>query len=151
MGSRFRATLTAFTDASGFFQFRPVASGSWGTRHRLIRNWSSCLRVRECSVLLPAKCIEATEHRYSDTDFPIMPKATFQMDLRSLYFGESPRARRFRYGLIAFDVLTMAIFILASAARDQWWLIPLDLVLAVVLSVELAALLYVEENRRGNS
>jgi voltage-gated potassium channel len=79
---------------------------------------------------------------------PVMPKTTFRLTLQSLYFGESPRARRFRYGLIAFDILTMAIFILASAARDQWWLIPLDLVLAVVLSVELAARLYVEENRR---
>ena len=75
-------------------------------------------------------------------------ESRFRTRLRSLYFGESPRARRFRYGLIAFDGLTMAIFILASAARDQWWLIPLDLVLAVVLSVELAARLYVEENRR---
>jgi voltage-gated potassium channel len=77
-----------------------------------------------------------------------MPRATFRLSLQSLYFGDSLRARHFRYGLIAFDVFTIAVFLLASAARDEWWLMPLDLVLALVLSVELAARLYAEENRR---
>jgi voltage-gated potassium channel len=44
--------------------------------------------------------------------------------------------------------LTIGVFILASAARDEWWLITLDLVLALVLSLELAARLYAEANRR---
>jgi voltage-gated potassium channel len=76
------------------------------------------------------------------------PGPTFRVRLQSLYFGDSPRARRFRYGLISFDILTIGVFILASAARDQWWLITLDLVLALVLSLELAARLYAEANRR---
>ena len=73
---------------------------------------------------------------------------TLREMLQSLYFGDSPRARRFRYGLVVFDLTIIAIFILASTVRDQWWLIPLDLLLAATLSLEFAARLYAQENRR---
>jgi voltage-gated potassium channel len=36
--------------------------------------------------------------------------------LQGLYFGEGDRARRFRYGLIAFDLLTILVFIVSSFA-----------------------------------
>jgi voltage-gated potassium channel len=77
-----------------------------------------------------------------------MSHASMREILRSLYFGDSQRARRFRYGLIVFDLVTIGIFILASAAHEQWWLVPLDLTLALLLSAELTARLYAEENRR---
>jgi voltage-gated potassium channel len=77
-----------------------------------------------------------------------MPRTTLRLSLQSLYFGDSARARRFRYGLIVFDVFTLAVFLLASAARDEWWLLPLDVGLALLLSIELAVRLYAEENRR---
>jgi voltage-gated potassium channel len=81
-----------------------------------------------------------------------MPQAnskSFHDRLRGLYFGSSESARKFRYGLVAFDVVTLAIFILASAARDQWWLIPLDIVLGSLLGLELVARIYAETNRRA--
>ncbi len=70
--------------------------------------------------------------------------------LRALYFGSGPQARRFRYGLVVFDVVTIAVFILASTVRDQWWLIPLDLVLALLLSIDFAARFYAEKNKRAH-
>jgi voltage-gated potassium channel len=62
--------------------------------------------------------------------------------LQDLYFGENERARRFRYGLIAFDIVTILFFIVSSFAGAERWMIILDLALAVMLSVELAARLY---------
>ena len=69
--------------------------------------------------------------------------------LQDLYFGDSARSRRFRYGLIVFDLVTIGVFLLSSVARDQWWIIPLDLLLAVALSLDFAARLYVEPDRRA--
>jgi voltage-gated potassium channel len=76
-----------------------------------------------------------------------VPEASFSAKLQELYFGDSHRARRFRYGLVIFDLFTIGIFLLSSVAREQWWMIPLDLVLAVLLSLEFAARTYAEEDR----
>lgn len=74
-------------------------------------------------------------------------QARLQSALRSLYFGEDPRARRFRYGLIAFDLVTIAIFILAASLPEQGWIVPVDFVLGILLTLELLARLYAERNR----
>jgi voltage-gated potassium channel len=68
--------------------------------------------------------------------------------LQGLYFGGDDRARRFRYGLIAFDLVTILVFIVSSFAGNERWLIALDLVFAVLLSVELAARLLAEPARK---
>lgn len=47
--------------------------------------------------------------------------ARLRTALRSLYFGNNERARRFRYGLVAFDVVTIAIFIVAASVPGRWW------------------------------
>ncbi len=73
---------------------------------------------------------------------------SFQETLRSLYFGSSQRAHRFRYGLVLFDLVTIGVFLLSSVAREQWWMVPVDLVLAALLSLDFAARTYAEENRR---
>ncbi len=70
--------------------------------------------------------------------------------LQSLYFGESEQARRFRYGIIVFDIFTLATFILTAAVPGHWWIIPLDLLLALALSLEFAARLYAEPDRRAH-
>lgn len=67
--------------------------------------------------------------------------------LQGLYFGDDRRARRFRYGLIVFDVVTIAVFLVSSVAHEQWWMIPLDLAIAFVLILDFAARLYVEPER----
>jgi voltage-gated potassium channel len=67
--------------------------------------------------------------------------------LRSLYFGRSRLARRFRYGLVVLDVVTIAIFIVAASLTDQRWLVPVDFLIGTVLAVEFAARLYAETHR----
>ena len=44
--------------------------------------------------------------------------------LREIYFGESARARQFRYGLISFDLVTLNVFLLSSFGREEWWMMP---------------------------
>lgn len=68
--------------------------------------------------------------------------------LQELYFGEDAASRRFRYGLIVFDLVTVGVFLLSSVAREQWWLPVVDIVLAILLSIDLAARLYAEDNTR---
>jgi voltage-gated potassium channel len=77
-----------------------------------------------------------------------MTAASLRERLQDLYFGEHETARRFRYGLVVFDLVTILVFIVSSFADEQKWMIALDLVLAVVLSVEFAARLYAEPARR---
>jgi voltage-gated potassium channel len=79
-----------------------------------------------------------------------MPAPSFRTRLQQLYFGDGPRARRFRYGLIVFDLVTIAVFLVSSFAREQWWMVPLDLVLAALLALDFAGRLYAEEDRRGH-
>lgn len=69
--------------------------------------------------------------------------------LRGLYFGETPQARRFRYGLVVFDLLTIGIFLLEASIVDQWWIAPLDILLAMLLTIELSARLYAEQDRKA--
>lgn len=73
--------------------------------------------------------------------------AELREKLQTLYFGDDERARRFRYGLIVFDVVTIAIFLVSSVAGEQWWMIPLDLAIACVLIMDFAARLYAERER----
>jgi voltage-gated potassium channel len=74
-------------------------------------------------------------------------KAELRETLQTLYFGDDLRAQRFRYGLIVFDVVTIAIFLISSVAREHWWMIPLDLAIACVLVLDFAARLYAERER----
>jgi voltage-gated potassium channel len=71
-----------------------------------------------------------------------------QAKLRELYFGDSERAHRFRYGLLLFDIVTIGVFLLSSFADERWWMAILDVALAVPLSLDFAARLYAEVDRR---
>lgn len=64
--------------------------------------------------------------------------------VRELYFGSSRRAALFQYGLLAFDIATIAFFIVVSFIEQHDWLVTVDLVLALVLAIELAARLWVD-------
>lgn len=68
--------------------------------------------------------------------------------LQRLYFGDDEGARRFRYCLVAFDITTLLVFLLSSFASEELWMIALDVVMAVLLSVEFAARLYAEPARK---
>ena len=76
------------------------------------------------------------------------PDASLHARLSHLYLGDSRDARRFRYGLVVFDALTIAVFLVSSVAREAWWMTPLDLVLAILIAAEFAGRLYVEPDKR---
>ena len=75
------------------------------------------------------------------------PDTGLHARLSHLYFGDSPDARRFRYGLVAFDAITIVVFLVYSVARKEWWITPLDLALAVLITAEFATRLYVEPDK----
>lgn len=59
--------------------------------------------------------------------------------LRELYFGADRRAARFNWLLLAFDVATLAFFVLATFVHDAPWLIEAEFVLGILLLLEFAA------------
>lgn len=73
---------------------------------------------------------------------------TLRDRLRALYFGTDPAARRFRYGLVGFDLVTILLFIVTASIEEPWWLVPVDFAIGLVLLAEFAARHYAETNRR---
>lgn len=63
--------------------------------------------------------------------------------LRELYFGADRRAAQFQYGLLVFDVATILFFLIVTFAAEASWLVYADLLLAIVLSLDFAARLYI--------
>ncbi|MGY3437603.1 MULTISPECIES: ion channel [unclassified Marinovum] len=68
--------------------------------------------------------------------------------IRLLYTGQSLRARRFRYGVIVFDALTIGFFIATAALPTTPTLTALNTALGVVIVLDLAARLWISDNRR---
>ncbi|KAE9627849.1 two pore domain potassium channel family protein [Parasedimentitalea maritima] len=64
--------------------------------------------------------------------------------LRVLYRGRSHAAVRFRYGLIAFDVVTILFFIATSHIEHGLGLVGLSALVGVVIAVDLAARLWID-------
>ena len=50
--------------------------------------------------------------------------------------------------LIAFDLATIIVFLVASAGRQAWWMVPLDLAIAAVITADFAVRLWIEADRR---
>lgn len=68
--------------------------------------------------------------------------------IRLLYTGRSQRARRFRYGLIVFDALTIAYFIATAPLHAIPITSALDTVLGVLILLDISARIWISENRR---
>lgn len=81
---------------------------------------------------------------------PVPTGQGFRRRLQDLYFGETRTARRFRYGLVGFDVLTIAVFLVEAVVDAGAWRLPLDILLGILLTTELAARLYAEPDRRSH-
>jgi voltage-gated potassium channel len=64
-----------------------------------------------------------------------------------LYFGRSRQAATFRYGLLVFDILTIAFFVLASFVEVPVWFLVIDFAIAVVLIVDLLARLWIAHRK----
>lgn len=68
--------------------------------------------------------------------------------VRLLYTGNSRRARRFRYGLIAFDALTIVYFIAVAALPVTPLTTALNTAFGVVILIDLAARFWISDNLR---
>lgn len=66
--------------------------------------------------------------------------------VRLLYWGRSKNARRFRYGLIAFDAITIVYFILTAAVTQTPLLHGINVVLGFLILADLSARLWVSAN-----
>lgn len=76
-------------------------------------------------------------------------QVTLREQLQEMYFGGSRNAHRFRYGLVAFDLLVICVFLLETWIGGVWWMKALDLVFAALLAAELFARIYAERDRRN--
>ena len=74
------------------------------------------------------------------------PPWTLRGALRELYFGADRRAARFQYGLIVFDVATIIFFLTVTVMAEAAWLLWVDLSLAIVLSLDFAARIYIAQH-----
>lgn len=68
--------------------------------------------------------------------------------LTLLYTGHSKRARRFRYGLIGFDALTIVYFIATAALPTTPAMNALNIVLGLLIVADIASRLWISPNWR---
>jgi voltage-gated potassium channel len=68
--------------------------------------------------------------------------------VRLLYTGQSQRARRFRYGLIVFDAVTIVYFIATAALPTTPVMTALNTGLGLLILLDLVARLWISENLR---
>ncbi len=69
-------------------------------------------------------------------------------DLRLLYEGRSRRAKRFRYLMLAFDLFTIAFFVVASFVHEALWLREMEIVLSILITIDFFLRLWISKNRR---
>ncbi|PYE85760.1 ion transporter [Pseudoroseicyclus aestuarii] len=67
--------------------------------------------------------------------------------LRELYEADTARARRFRYGLLGFDALTILYVIATSFFPHEPWVERVDTLFGLVIAADLAARLAVSRKR----
>ncbi|RAH98178.1 ion transporter [Acuticoccus sediminis] len=63
----------------------------------------------------------------------------FLQTLRELYFGFSPMSRRFRFGLLIFDVITITYFVVTTITGTAAAFQVIDVVIGILLSIDLLA------------
>ncbi|MFN4143850.1 ion channel [Aestuariivirga sp.] len=73
--------------------------------------------------------------------------AGLRQRIAALYEGDTPEAHRFRYGLLIFDVTTIAFVVISSFLHWRGTEI-IDAVIGVVLLADFLARLWISENRR---
>ena len=74
-----------------------------------------------------------------------MPK--FRETLNELYYGKNKNSVIFRFGLIAFDIVTISFFVITSMAELSTWIIVIDFVIALFLCLDFCSRLLLAKNR----
>ncbi len=67
--------------------------------------------------------------------------------LNTLYYGTGRTSVYFRFGLITFDFVTISFFIMTSMVELSAWIITIDFVIAIVLSLDFFARWFLAGNR----
>ncbi|MEO0731052.1 MAG: ion channel [Pseudomonadota bacterium] len=65
--------------------------------------------------------------------------------LRTLYYGTTTTARRFRFGIIAFDIASVLFFIATSLIEPSFWVYAADAVVALLIAMDLGARLWISD------
>lgn len=73
--------------------------------------------------------------------------SAFKTTLTELYEGFTPRAHRFRYAILAFDLVTIAFVVVTSFIERAPWIEYLDLFFGVFILMDFAARVYVARNK----
>jgi len=68
--------------------------------------------------------------------------------LSSLYNGDSTAALRFRFALLAFDLLTIGFFVVSSMMQPNLMIYAIDYLIAFVICADFLARVYLESNRK---
>lgn len=68
--------------------------------------------------------------------------------VRLLYTGSSERARQFRYGLIAFDAISIVYFVIIAALPEDPVYTAINFVLGIAIVLDLAARLWISDKVR---
>ena len=75
------------------------------------------------------------------------PGGTLRARLQHLYHGRSQQAARFRFALLAFDLMTIGFFVIDSMLPNSLWLYAFDYAIALVLLADVTARLWLEKRR----
>jgi voltage-gated potassium channel len=92
--------------------------------------------------LLSIICNDARDGEYGAMSF-----ASLRKRIRRLYEGETPEGFRFRYALLAFDVVTVLFIIATSFLPSNDITEALDVLFGVVILADFSARLFVSRNR----
>ena len=78
-----------------------------------------------------------------------MSFADFRRSVRALYEGATPRGVRFRYALLAFDIVTVAFIVATSFLPPGAIIETLDILFGTIILADFAARLLVSRHRLG--
>jgi voltage-gated potassium channel len=94
----------------------------------------------------PAKASGSARRRPPPAGAAVAGAPRLQASLRELYFGRTARAVRFRYALLAFDLVTIAFVIASSFFHGHSATEALDLVFGALILVEFCARLWISRS-----
>lgn len=66
--------------------------------------------------------------------------------LRRLYRGSTQAARSFRFGILIFDIASVVFFVVSSLLPESPWLHAIDIVVAFVILLDVAARLWIDDH-----
>lgn len=78
------------------------------------------------------------------------PLQRLKENLRGLYHGTSTKARVFRFGILIFDIVTIAFFIVSAVVANHHatWIYVVDAIVALIILLDLGLRFWISYHRR---